>query len=142
MSEATQRVEADREQETDEEANDLETVIDALLSERRRRLLDVLDDEGGGTFSEVVAGVSEEIYGPDYSSTERKRVYVSLYQNHVPRLSEEGIVVFEGTGEDDRIYPGPAFPQAKDALDSLRRSLRRSDEEQGPNLRTLRELLG
>jgi hypothetical protein len=119
----------------------IDAVIDAIAKDRRRILLDVLDDEGGGTFSEVVARVSEEIYGTDYSSKERKRVYVSLYQNHVPRLGETGVVVFEGTGDDDRIYPGPTFPETKDALDSLRRSLDRTDEEKGPRFRTLRDLI-
>jgi len=82
-----------------------------------------------------------EIYGEDYDRQERKRVYVSLYQNHVPRLAENGIVVFEGTGDDDRIYTGPAFPETKDALDALRRSLNRSREENSPRFRTLRDLL-
>ena len=144
MPQAEQAVEvgeANRnENETDGEIP-LDDVIDAIGKERRRTLLDVLDEGGGGTFAEVVARVSEEIYGADYSSTERKRVYVSLYQNHVPRLAESGVVVFEGTGEDDRIYQGPTFGEVKDALDALRRSLERS-EENSPRFRTLRDILG
>lgn len=144
MSE-TKQVHSDEPETTGRDAEqpttDLDEILSALSKERRRVLLDVLDDGGGGTFAEVVARVSEEIYGEDYDRKERKRVYVSLYQNHVPRLAENGIVVFEGTGDDDRIYTGPAFPETKDALDGLRRSLERSREENSPRFRTLRDLL-
>jgi len=120
MSETTQ-VHSDGpdpdERNGERETTDIEAVLTSLSKERRRRLLDVLDDGGGGTFAEVVARVSEEIYGEDYDRQERKRVYVSLYQNHVPVLAENGVVVFEGTGDDDRLYPGPAFPETKDALE-------------------------
>jgi len=134
------------EQATDERdatqpATGLDEILSALSKERRRVLLDVLDDGGGGTFAEVVARVSGEIYGDDYDRKERQRVYVSLYQNHVPRLADAGIVVFEGTGDDDRIYTGTAFPETKDALDGLRRSVNGSREENSPRFRTLRDLL-
>lgn len=144
MSE-TEQIHSDEPETTDRDAEqpapDIEGVLKVLSKERRRTLLDVLDDGGGGTFSEVVARVSEEIYGEGYDRTQRKRIYVSLYQNHVHVLAENGVVVFEGTGDDDRLYPGPSFPETKDALDGLRRSLERSREENSPGFRTLRDLL-
>jgi len=87
----------------------IDAVIDAIAKDRRRILLDVLDDEGGGTFSEVVARVSEEIYGTDYSSKERKRVYVSLYQNHVP-VSRDGRSRVRGDRRRRPDLPGSDVP--------------------------------
>lgn len=82
-----------------------------LMTERRRR--DAIDffgehDEGDiGAVTDFVAG--REVDG-EASGEPRKRVYVSLYQSHLPRLVEYGVVE---KGPDGTYTPGPRYPEVR-----------------------------
>lgn len=70
--------------------------FDLLGSPRRREVLHVLYRHGGPLeFSELAARVAAVEVGTTIDAVtprERKRVYVSCYQTHVPRLQEAGYV--------------------------------------------------
>lgn len=76
--------------------------FDILKNARRRYVLECLREHDGpvaiGDLSKYVA--AREI-GTDVSelcSQQRKRVYVTLYQCHLPRLDETGVVSFDTDG--------------------------------------------
>lgn len=71
-------------------------VFDLLSSPRRRYVLYHLRDTGEEldltTLAEEVAAWENETAVEDLTRQERKRVYVSLYQTHIPRLVDAGLV--------------------------------------------------
>ena len=79
-------------------------VFDILSSPRRRYVLYYLREAGEPveltTLAEHVAAWENETTVEDLTEQERKRVYVSLYQTHIPKLDEANIVEYDqDTGE-------------------------------------------
>jgi len=136
------------EQNTDLELGE---VMEILRARRRRVVLDALDREGEATFGDLVDYAAREIHGLGYSTTERKRLYVALYQNHLPKLDDYGVVSFVGseegevpTGEDDRIRKGATFDDVSRILDAIRDAAEEEAveaETPRPLTRTVAELL-
>jgi len=101
-------------------------VFDILSSPRRRYVLHYLRQAGEPveltTLAEHVAAWENDTTVEELTEQERKRVYVSLYQTHVPKLDEANIVEYDqDTGEvslasgarqvDDYLgQPGSQFP--------------------------------
>ena len=77
--------------------NDL---FEALANHRRRYTLYACDEAAGElSLSDVAEQVAAWEYGKSIeavTSSERKRVYTSLQQHHLPRLVEAGLVEFDG----------------------------------------------
>jgi len=73
-----------------------DTVFDVLSSARRRETIAILRAEETPieltTLAEIVAARENDTSVEELSSQDRKRVYVSLYQTHVPKLVDVGIV--------------------------------------------------
>ena len=73
-------------------------VFEALKNPRRRTLLRRLDSSDGpmalGDLAEHVAAVENDKPVAAVTSKERKRVYVSLYQCHLPKLDSMQLVEF------------------------------------------------
>lgn len=115
----------------------IDDATDLLSSRRRRRAVAYLNQNGDADLSEVAEAVASEEFGPGHSTEEYKRVYVALYQSHVPKLADYGIVDYSGTAEPVR--PGPEFDGAVRYLSALQRV----EEETGNRgrFRTLRDLL-
>ena len=76
-----------------------DVVFDLLSSPRRRYVLYLLRDAGEPveltTLAEHVAAWENDVEIDDITEQERKRVYVSLYQTHIPRLDEAGVVSYD-----------------------------------------------
>lgn len=76
-----------------------DVVFDVLSSPRRRYVLYYLrtvDEPVKLTdLADKVAAWENEVAPEDISEKERKRVYVSLYQTHVPRLDDAGIIQYD-----------------------------------------------
>jgi DNA-binding transcriptional ArsR family regulator len=75
-----------------------DVLFDILSSARRRFVLHVLKQEGEMELTELaehVAARENEVDVADLTKQERKRVYVSLYQTHVPKLSDAGLVEYD-----------------------------------------------
>lgn len=94
------------EEEEEEEADaaiaaDLSTddVFHVLQTKRRRDVLRYLQDVTGPVrmrdLAEQVAAWEQQTSIEALSSSERQRVYISLYQSHLPKLDEEGIVEYD-----------------------------------------------
>jgi hypothetical protein len=84
-------------QEQDELTQDL--VFDILSSPRRRYVLYYLRETGEtvalNDLAEHVAAWENETEVDQLSDQERKRVYVSLYQTHIPKLDSVGIIDYD-----------------------------------------------
>ena len=76
-----------------------DVVFDLLSSSRRRFVLQYLSQhEGPVPFSELaneLAAWENDTDVEDITERQRKRVYVSLYQTHVPKLEEAGVVDYD-----------------------------------------------
>lgn len=76
-----------------------DVVFDILSSPRRRYVLYYLRDTGGPMkltdLAEHVAAWENDTTVEDITDKERKRVYVSLYQTHIPRLEEASIIEYD-----------------------------------------------
>jgi hypothetical protein len=74
-----------------------------LSSRRRRQVLCHLKEDDGTTIVELaerIATMENDTDAESLTRQQRKRVYISLYQTHVPKLVEAGIVDHdEATGE-------------------------------------------
>ncbi|MWG33227.1 DUF7344 domain-containing protein [Halomarina oriensis] len=70
-----------------------------LQNERRRRavtfLLDQEESVDMGDIAEHIAALENDISIPELSSAQRKRVYVGLYQCHLPKLDEAGVIDYD-----------------------------------------------
>jgi DNA-binding transcriptional ArsR family regulator len=82
---------------TDELSRD--TVFDLLSSARRRYILYFLRQHGGeASINELatqLAAWENDVSTEELTRQDEKRVYVSLYQTHVPKLEERGIVEYD-----------------------------------------------
>ena len=73
-----------------------------LQTERRRSVIEYLrdaetDDDGHvwmRDIAEQVAAWENDTSVAQLSSTERQRVYIPLYQNHLPKLDEAGVIEY------------------------------------------------
>lgn len=100
----------------------IDSILDVLSNERRRYVITHLSREG------PVVGVSEltdslarfEATDPDgdVTANERKRVYVALYQCHLPLLDKHDVVEFDK--EESEVVVGRNFPMMSRYLTALR----------------------
>lgn len=74
----------------------LDELFDILSNSRRRHVVELLDEHGGSAeFRELTDAVARRETGVPVSYDERKRVYVSLRQSHLPRLADAGVVEYD-----------------------------------------------
>jgi len=109
----------DPDQTPDEEEEDTESTLsrddtfEILSNHRRRFALHHLQQNGDradlGELSEHVAAWENDIGVAEVSSSERKRVYTSLQQFHLPKMDEKGVIEF-----DDRDGVVELTPVAED----------------------------
>lgn len=76
-----------------------DVVFEILTNSRRRAVLQYLDERSGGAtkgeLADYVAAMENDKSIPELRSQERKRVYVSLYQFHLPKMTEAGVIRIE-----------------------------------------------
>lgn len=74
-------------------------VFELLYNRRRRAVVCHLREWGGsgsvGDLAERIAADENDTTVRGLSSYERKRVYVALYQNHLPRMDDLGVVDYD-----------------------------------------------
>ncbi len=87
-----------------------EEAFDLLRNERRRIALEYLRSEGKtATMGELAEHVAAAENGTDtdrLSSQQRKRAYVSLHQNHLPKMDEVGVVAYDKDRGTVSLCPG------------------------------------
>ncbi|MFO7927218.1 hypothetical protein [Natronomonas sp.] len=87
-----------------------DTAFDLLSNGRRRLLLQRLQGTDGvelGELATELAAIENDVPPEELSAQQRKRTYVSLYQTHVPKLENAGVVTFDSesgiVGPTDRV---------------------------------------
>lgn len=74
-------------------------VFEVLYNRRRRDVISYLLEEDGsstvGELAEYIAAKENDSTVQQLSSSERKRVYVGLYQNHLPMMDDVGVVDYD-----------------------------------------------
>ncbi|WP_255171625.1 DUF7344 domain-containing protein [Natrononativus amylolyticus] len=118
------------EEEAEEESSELtkDDIFHILQTRRRRDALRYLQGTDEPVrmrdLAEQVAAWENETTVEQLSSDERQRVYISLYQSHLPKLDEEGIInynqsrgIVERTPAADQFDPylEPTDEEAADA---------------------------
>ncbi|MGM0718349.1 MAG: DUF7344 domain-containing protein [Halobacteriota archaeon] len=78
----------------------LDDIFDLLRNQRRRGVLRYLRDETDGTatldeLAEHIAAKENDIEISQLTSSQRKRVYIGLYQCHLPKMDELGIIAYD-----------------------------------------------
>lgn len=89
--------------DTSRPAPSREVMFDLLGNSRRRRVLRHLLDQRTMTLTKLSARIAaweNDTAVAELSSRQRKQVYSSLYQTHIPRLSEHGLIEYDA---DDRM---------------------------------------
>jgi hypothetical protein len=81
-----------------------------LQNQRRRRVLRFLSERDWmvnvGVIAEHVAAIENDVPVDELDAQQRKRVYISLYQSHLPKLDEHDVVDYDqsrGTVEPRRL---------------------------------------
>jgi hypothetical protein len=86
-----------------------DTLFEILKNQRRRDALAYLKaNDGTATLSdmaEFIAAKENDIEIGALSSSQRKRVYIGLYQCHLPKMATAGIVDFEKNRGDIALRP-------------------------------------
>lgn len=101
-------------------------VFEVLKNKRRRLVLEILKKNGGrGTLSELseqIAARENDVEQEVVTSDQRKRVYVGLYQRHLPKLDGEGVINFDQRSGDialtDLGEELCSYPTWKDSADN------------------------
>ena len=85
-------------QEQDDHGASLDIIFEILKNSRRREVIHFLRERGEqvslGELAEHVAAIENETTTDALTSSERKRVYVGLYQCHLPKMDDIGVVDF------------------------------------------------
>jgi hypothetical protein len=118
--------------EPSEEALPVDEIFHILQNERRRMVLEYLQEAGESVrmrdVAEQVAAWENGTTVEELSSDERQRVYIPLYQSHLPKLDKAGIIDYQqNRGIVER---RPLAKQLDYYLNAD--SNRRSDEEPEP----------
>lgn len=100
------------------------TIDDAgtLINNERRRLVVDAIEKGDvvrlGDLARAIATAENEVDEKWLDASDRKAVYVALYQVHLPRLDEMDVVDFDS--DRGTIRAGHCFDSAKAILDDVR----------------------
>jgi hypothetical protein len=82
----------------DDSGASLDVIFEILKNSRRREVLHFLRERDEqvslGELAEHVAAIENETTTDALTSSERKRVYVGLYQCHLPKMDDIGVVDF------------------------------------------------
>ncbi len=78
---------------------DLEAAIEAIQTSRRRHVLVILDEVkspySAGDLAEAIAAIELNKEISELDAQERKRVYITLIQLHLPKLDEFGAIAYD-----------------------------------------------
>lgn len=91
-----------------------DTLFQLLSNARRRRLIQALDRDGPlpkNQLADRLAAIETDTVPDRVSHADRKRVYVSLHQVHLPKLTDAGVVEVDETDGTELVSPGPTFGQ-------------------------------
>lgn len=89
---------------------DIEDFFYILDNDRRRYLVEEMIDGDVDQYdvADVTEAVTTRDFGEDWTRDERKAVYVSLYQQHLPMMDDKNLIDYEKT--EGVFEPGENFP--------------------------------
>jgi DNA-binding transcriptional ArsR family regulator len=91
----------------------LDQVFEILKNERRREVMSYLRTNGGeatlSDLAEHIAALENDTTVRQISSSQRKRVYVGLYQCHLPKMNDMEIIDFEKNRGTVRLGPNASL---------------------------------
>lgn len=97
-----------------------DTVFSLLSNRRRRTAIEVLRErDGSATVSDLATIVAAREHGVEPANLEakqRKRVYVALKQVHLPRLDDEGVIIYDD--EDNTVALADDVAELEPFLDA------------------------
>lgn len=110
---STPEADAETEQQLqEEEVQELlskDTIFELLKNQRRRDAIQYLKENEGeaklGDMAEFIAAKENDIDIAQLSSSQRKRVYIGLYQCHLPKMANSGVIDFEKNRGDITLKP-------------------------------------
>jgi hypothetical protein len=124
-------VEQPEQQEDAQELLSKDTIFELLKNQRRRDAIRYLKENDGeaklGDMAEYIAAKENDIEIAQLSSSQRKRVYIGLYQCHLPKMANSGVIDFEKNRGDITLksmaeqlepYLGDSTPADDDARSS------------------------
>ncbi len=92
---------SDSDSDTDDELSDdlpLDVTFEILKNQRRRLVLEYLRDTDEtitiGELAEHIAAIENDTTVQQLDAQQRKRVYIGLYQCHLPKMDDAGIIEF------------------------------------------------
>jgi hypothetical protein len=97
-----------------------DVVFGILQNARRRHIITYLDSTGSTTIGELsthLAALENGIDEAAVSSAQRKLIYVSLYQSHLPKLDDAGCISYDS--DRGTIEPTPALAEYTEVLDQF-----------------------
>ncbi|ELY58878.1 hypothetical protein C491_08073 [Natronococcus amylolyticus DSM 10524] len=84
---------------SDDEELPVDEIFHILQNERRRMVLEYLQETDGSVrmrdVAEQVAAWENETTVQELTSDQRQRVYIPLYQSHLPKLDKAGIIDYQ-----------------------------------------------
>lgn len=101
---------ADGDTDPEEQSISLDLIFEILRNHRRRRVLRTLTETEQielGDLAEQIAARELDKPRRELSSQERKRLYVALYQSHLPKMADADAITYEE--RRGLIEPGPAL---------------------------------
>lgn len=129
----------------------IDELFDALSSTRRRAVVAYLDDHRAGVdLRQLADAIGRYEAGRDATEDElddrQQAVYVALYQTHLKKLEDDGVVehLKRGSGQGGHfVRPGPQFNRAVRTLKAAEPGAREIEgaAEEEPWRGWLRELL-
>lgn len=110
---------ADTTERTTEESPSLDLVFGILKNGRRRRVIKYLRDTDGevtlSDLAEHIAAIENDTTPAQLTSSQRKRVYVGLYQCHLPKMDDAGVIEYnQARGLVERTEQATHFEQYLD----------------------------
>lgn len=98
--------------------SDFTDLLMAVKNARRRHVLHILAADGSLTVGDIVDQVTARETGhDDFETSERRAVYVGLYQRHLGHLDDHSIIEWDGSSMDD-VTPGERFDRALAVLEA------------------------
>jgi DNA-binding transcriptional ArsR family regulator len=106
--------------------SDLDELFEVLANGQRRQILAYLDgiDDNVAAFSDLIEHVADGSVGE--STDARERVAVNLHHNHLPKLSDAGVVEYDVRSETVRYRGGPVVAEWVDIARSYDPDLSRA----------------
>lgn len=136
---------ADAVDNDDIERLSLDVIFEILHVSRRRDVLTYLETHDGSSsldeLAEFIAAKENDIEEWELSSSQRKRVYIGLYQCHLPKMDEAGIIDYNQPRGLVELKPTAAQLYPYLYLEPMKADESEESEESNPVKRVL-SLLG